>query len=150
MGGHKVQHPGSILKTLLAIFGIPIEDFIKATGMDRGRVLDILGRRRKLIRESATAIAKAFHAFRYEDPYNDWHYWLTLQQHYEDKFPVALPRKGNDRSREPGKRIPTELRERVLELVDEGKTSEEVGEMVGLKKMSVAGIRAADTKGLYS
>lgn len=43
----------------------------------------------------------------------------------------------------------SELRRLALALVDTGLTSEQAGTAVGVKKMTVAGWRAARTKGQY-
>lgn len=143
----RAKHPGKILKQLLEAIDMSSAELAAHSRLAPDHVAKILSGAYRIRPLSAVHLAQAFDVA-------PWHipaHWLRLQDDFECKREVAdvmLPKRPS-MATQRGQRIDPEVREQVLELVGSGLSSEEAGAVVGLGKMSVAGIRAADTKGQY-
>jgi plasmid maintenance system antidote protein VapI len=148
------RHPGHILRDLLKANNWTPEHFASRIGptiLHIERVKGLLRRQRKIVRDSAALLARGFD----QAPFNTAGFWMRAQELYEngalepDNFTPIMHKVRKCGSSDIGNRVDPQIREEVLALVEEGMTSEQAGQQVGLEKMQVAGIRAANTKGQY-
>lgn len=137
------MHPGHVFKALLDDRDENPADFAKRVGIEPHRL--VLNNKRKFVSTNAFIIASGFQ----EEPWCSPQHWLRLQDDYDSGRDINLPHRA-ERYDRASKKIEVEVREKCLEGRAEGRTSEDVGRELGLGKMQVAGVWAADTKGQYS